>query len=524
MGKGIKYGLCVLAGAVVLAVATAAVPPPDGFRMGRNMEVLVNMLRDISLFYVDDVDPDELLSDAAAGMTAGLDPYTVFISEEDMDTFQLLTTGRYGGVGSLIRKSGDGVVFAEPYKGSPADRAGIVVGDRILEIDGQDASAMTTEQVSSLMKGEPGTRLKMKVAKFYTGDTVQVELKREIINIPGIPYYGMLPDSVGYILNIDFTDEVSNDMRNAIMSLREQGAKALILDYRNNGGGIVQEAVKILSFFVPRGTEVVSLRGRNPEENAVFTTQQDPLDTEIPLVVLVNNGSASAAEIVAGALQDMDRAVLVGRRTFGKGLVQSTRPLGYNAYLKVTTAKYYLPSGRCIQAIDYASRAEDGTLSHIPDSLITEFRTAAGRRVYDGGGVMPDVRVPAEYVSRFAYVVYGKGYIHDFVDGFMPAQPRPGDSPREFRAERCGLCRFHGVHAGQGRGVGVRYEAPAGQVEGVGRGGALHGQHRRLSGGYRGEPRRRCPGRPAALSAGAYGAYRERNCPPQRLQCGGRGA
>ena len=188
MGKGIKYGLCVLAGAVVLAVATAAVPPPDGFRMGRNMEVLVNMLRDISLFYVDDVDPDELLSDAAAGMTAGLDPYTVFISEEDMDTFQLLTTGRYGGVGSLIRKSGDGVVFAEPYKGSPADRAGIVVGDRILEIDGQDASAMTTEQVSSLMKGEPGTRLKMKVAKFYTGDTVQVELKREIINIPGIPY------------------------------------------------------------------------------------------------------------------------------------------------------------------------------------------------------------------------------------------------------------------------------------------------------------------------------------------------
>ena len=419
MGKGIKYGLCVLAGAVVLAVATAAVPPPDGFRMGRNMEVLVNMLRDISLFYVDDVDPDELLSDAAAGMTAGLDPYTVFISEEDMDTFQLLTTGRYGGVGSLIRKSGDGVVFAEPYKGSPADRAGIVVGDRILEIDGQDASAMTTEQVSSLMKGEPGTRLKMKVAKFYTGDTVQVELKREIINIPGIPYYGMLPDSVGYILNIDFTDEVSNDMRNAIMSLREQGAKALILDYRNNGGGIVQEAVKILSFFVPRGTEVVSLRGRNPEENAVFTTQQDPLDTEIPLVVLVNNGSASAAEIVAGALQDMDRAVLVGRRTFGKGLVQSTRPLGYNASLKVTTAKNYLPSGRCIQAIDYASRAEDGTLSHIPDSLITEFRTAAGRRVYDGGGVMPDVRVPAEYVSRFAYVVYGKGYIHDFVDGFM---------------------------------------------------------------------------------------------------------
>lgn len=411
--------LCAAAGAAVLGAATAVADPPDGFRMGRNMEVLVNMLRDISLFYVDDVDADKLLSDAAAGMTAGLDPYTVYISEDDMDTFQLLTTGRYGGVGSLIRKSGEGVVFAEPYKGSPADRAGIVVGDRILEIDGQDASGMTTEQVSDLMKGEPGTKLRMKVGKFYTGDTVQVELKREIINIPGIPYYGMLPDSVGYILNIDFTDEVSNDMRNAVMALREQGARALILDYRNNGGGIVQEAVKILSFFVPRGTEVVSLRGRNPEENAVFATQNEPLDTEIPLVVLVNNGSASAAEIVAGALQDMDRAVLVGRRTFGKGLVQSTRPLGYNAYLKLTTAEYYLPSGRCIQAIDYASRAEDGTLSHIPDSLITEYRTAAGRRVYDGGGVMPDIRVPAEYVSRFAYIVYGKGYVHDFVDDYM---------------------------------------------------------------------------------------------------------
>ena len=422
MGKGIKYGLCVLAGAVVLAVATAAVPPPDGFRMGRNMEVLVNMLRDISLFYVDDVDPDELLSDAAAGMTAGLDPYTVFISEEDMDTFQLLTTGRYGGVGSLIRKSGDGVVFAEPYKGSPADRAGIVVGDRILEIDGQDASAMTTEQVSSLMKGEPGTRLKMKVAKFYTGDTVQVELKREIINIPGIPYYGMLPDSVGYILNIDFTDEVSNDMRNAIMSLREQGAKALILDYRNNGGGIVQEAVKILSFFVPRGTEVVSLRGRNPEENAVFTTQQDPLDTEIPLVVLVNNGSASAAEIVAGALQDMDRAVLVGRRTFGKGLVQSTRPLGYNAYLKVTTAKYYLPSGRCIQAIDY-SHSQEGTVRSVPDSLISEYTTRAGRKVYDGGGIMPDIRTEPEYISRFAMTLYALGFIEDFGDEYVRRHP-----------------------------------------------------------------------------------------------------
>lgn len=432
--KGIiRYAAASVAGAVLLLVAASAAEGPDGFKMGRNMEVMVNMLRDLSLFYVDDVDPDKLLKDAAAGMTSGLDPYTVYISEDDMDDFQIMTTGRYGGVGSLIRQRRDGVVFAEPYKGAPADRAGIVIGDKIIEVDGRPASDMTTDQVSALMKGKVGTKLKLKIEKFYTGDTVEVELKREMINIPGIPYYGMLNDSVGYILNVDFTEDVSRDMRNAVLALKEQGAKALILDYRNNGGGVLQEAVKIVSCFVPRGTEVVSLKGRNPEENAVFNTPNEPLDTEIPLVVLVNNGSASASEVVAGALQDMDRAVLVGRRTFGKGLVQTTRPQGYNSYLKLTTAKYYLPSGRCIQAIDYASRAEDGTLSHIPDSLITEFKTAAGRKVYDGGGVMPDVRVPAEYVNRFAYIVYGKGYIDDYVDMFMRANTDREVVPGEFR-------------------------------------------------------------------------------------------
>ena len=432
--KGIiKYAAASVIGAVLLLLATSAVEGPDGFKMGRNMEVMVNMLRDLSLFYVDDVDPDKLLKDAAAGMTAGLDPYTVYISEDEMDDFQIMTTGRYGGVGSLIRQGHDGVVCAEPYRGAPADRAGIVIGDKIIEVDGRSASDMTTDQVSALMKGKVGTKLKLKIEKFYTGDTVEVELKREMINIPGIPYYGMLNDSVGYILNVDFTEDVSRDMRNAVLALKEQGAKALILDYRNNGGGVLQEAVKIVSCFMPRGTEVVSLKGRNPEENAVFNTPNEPLDTEIPLVVLVNNGSASAAEVVAGALQDMDRAVLVGRRTFGKGLVQTTRPQGYNSYLKLTTAKYYLPSGRCIQAIDYASRTEDGTLSHIPDSLITEFKTAAGRKVYDGGGVMPDVRIPAEYVNRFAYIVYGKGYIDDYVDMFMRANTDREVVPGEFR-------------------------------------------------------------------------------------------
>lgn len=415
-----------------MAAVTASAPPPDGFRMGRNMEVLVNMLRDISLFYVDEVDPDRLLSDAAAGMTSSLDPYTDYISEEDMATFQLLTTGRYGGIGSLIRRGDGAVIFAEPYRDSPADRAGIVVGDKLLEIDGRNVAELSTDRVSALLKGEPGTKVKLSVEKFYTGDTVAVDIRREVINIPGVPYYGMINDSVGYILHMDFTDEVSNDMRNAVMSLKNQGARSLVLDYRNNGGGIVQEAVKILSFFLPRGTEVVTMRGRDPQENTAFVTQNEPIDTEMPLVVLINNGTASAAEIVAGALQDLDRAVVMGRRSFGKGLVQATRPLGYNSYLKITTAKYYLPSGRCVQAIDYAVRAEDGSLSHIPDSLIKEFRTAGGRKVYDGGGVMPDVKLPAEYVSRFAYIVYGKGYVYDFVDGYMRRNVGKNIEPARF--------------------------------------------------------------------------------------------
>ena len=422
MRTTISKAAALFGAALGLTVAVAAAPP-DGFRMGRSMEILVNMVRDINLFYVDEVDTDRLLNDAAAGMTSGLDPYTEYISEEDMAAFQVMTSGRYAGVGSLIRKSGDYVVFAEPYKNSPADRAGIVVGDRIVEIDGEDARGMTTEQISAKLRGEAGTKVKLKVGKFYGGDIVPLEIRREVISIPGIPYYGMLNDSIGYILNIDFTEDVNSDMRTAVMSLRDRGARALVLDYRNNGGGIVQEAVKILSFFVPRGTEVVSMRGRNLGEAVNFVTQSEPIAPDMPLVVLVNNATASSAEIVAGALQDLDQAVVVGRRSFGKGLVQTTRPMGYNSYLKITTAKYYLPSGRCIQAIDYARRAEDGTISHIPDSLIHEYRTAAGRRVYDGGGIMPDVRTEAAYVSRFAYLVYGKGYVFDFVDRYLRERP-----------------------------------------------------------------------------------------------------
>ena len=433
MRKSMKYVLSAITGAAAALIITAA-SQPDGFRMGRSMEILVNMLRDINLFYVDEVDPDVLLSDAAAGMVAHLDPYTDYIPEKDMAAFQLMTTGRYGGIGSAIRQNNSGIIFAEPYKDAPADKAGIVAGDQIIEVSGRSAAGMSVDSISSMLRGEPGTKIHLRVRKFYTGDTVSLDIKREIIGIPGIPYYGMVNDTTGYILHSEFTEDVSNDMRNAIMKLKAQGAKSLILDYRNNGGGIMQEAVKILSFFVPRGTEVVSMRGRNVSENAAFTTQNDPIDTEIPIVVLINNGTASAAEIVAGALQDLDRGVVMGRRSFGKGLIQSTRPVGYNSYLKITTAKYYLPSGRCIQAVNYAApqNTVSGRAVQIPDSLITEFATRAGRKVYDGGGVMPDVKLDADYVSSFAYKVFGKGYIHDFVDSFMLKNTDREIIPAEF--------------------------------------------------------------------------------------------
>jgi carboxyl-terminal processing protease len=402
------------------------------FKLGRNASTLIDMYRDISVFYVDSVDVDKMLHDAADGMTKNLDPYTTFFSEEEARDFQIMTTGKYGGIGSLIRAKGDHVIIAQPYKGFPADKAGLQIGDAILSIDGADAQGMDVSKVSSLLKGDPGTTLNLNVKKFYTDEIVPVKIKREKITISGIPYYGMVSNGVGYIQHNDFSEGCSEDLRNAFMEMRKSGTlKGLIIDLRNNGGGVLQEAVKIVSFFTPKGTEVVRTRGRQAQANETFRTQGAPIDLDIPVVVLVSNSSASAAEIVAGALQDLDRAVVVGQRTFGKGLVQTTRPIGYNAMLKVTTAKYYIPSGRCIQAIDYSHRNENGSVGVVPDSLISEFKTRNGRKVYDGGGVTPDVASKLEYVSRFAVILFNRSYIDDFADLYCKAHPRI-DNPDSF--------------------------------------------------------------------------------------------
>lgn len=405
-------GVVVLAGGLFMAASS-----PD-FALGRNLQILFNLFRELNLMYVDPVDPDQMLKDAAEGMVSRLDPYTELIPESEMSDFEIMTTGKYGGMGAMIRKSGDYVMIAQPYRNFPADKAGLVIGDLLLEVNGQDIKGMEVAAVSALLKGAPGTSLKLKVKKLLSGETEEVSLKRERITISGVTYSGMVADSIGYIAHSDFTEDCSSDIRNAYMLLKKQGMKALILDLRGNGGGILQEAVKILSMFVPKGTEVVRMQGRQKQTDATFITQNEPIDTDIPLVVLVNSTSASASEIVAGALQDLDRAVLIGQRTFGKGLVQSTLPLGYNAYVKLTTAKYYIPSGRCIQAIDYAHRAEDGSVGVVPDSLIREYTTRQGRKVYDGGGIMPDVRIPASYYSNFAIALYNNGFIEDYANEY----------------------------------------------------------------------------------------------------------
>ena len=388
----------------------------EDFGLGRNMELTVNMMRELSLNYVDSVDTDKLMKDAAVGMVRNLDPYTEFIPEQEMSDFEVLTTGKYGGIGSIIRKKGDYVIIAQPYENSPADKAGLKIGDRILKIGEEDAKGFTVEEVSSRLKGDPNTAIRLTIESL-DGTVRELQLMRERISIPAISYVGWVADGVGYIRHDDFTDSCAAELRAAIEQLKKEGdLQSLVIDYRGNGGGFMQEAVKIVGLFTPRGTEVVRTKGRTEEKS--YKTTTDPAYPDLRLVLLVNSNSASASEIVAGSLQDMDRAVLVGQRTLGKGLVQTTLPLGYNAMLKLTTAKYYIPSGRCIQEIDY-SHSQQGTVRQIPDSLIREFKTRGGRKVYDGGGIMPDVKLEPQYISRFAATLYGLGFIEDFGDDYI---------------------------------------------------------------------------------------------------------
>ena len=412
--KFVKYTL--LAVVVVAICTTTLFATRNDFGLGRNMEIMVNLMHAISTQYVDEVNADEMMENGAVGITSKLDPYTDFIPEKDMPNFEAMTTGRYGGIGALIRKKGDYVIIAEPYKGSPADENGLKIGDKIVAIDGKDMKGVNVEDISKRLRGEPNTTVKVTVERLLTGEREELKIRRRRIVIPSITYAGYVAEGVGYIRHADFTDKCYDDMRSAILRLQSEGElKSLILDYRNNGGGVLQSAVKVLSLFVPKGTMVVETRGRGDKSHKLYT-EYEPLLPNTPLAVLINGNSASAAEIVAGAIQDLDRGVLIGQRSFGKGLVQGTTPLGYNAYAKITVGKYYIPSGRCIQAVNYST---DGRAELVADSLIKEFKTARGRKVYDGGGIMPDKRIEPQYVSSFAVTLFLLGIIEDFGDDYI---------------------------------------------------------------------------------------------------------
>lgn len=395
---------------ITLLVPVAATGQSVAFKLGKNLDIQLNVLRELSYLYVDSVEADKMIIAAIDAMLEGLDPYTVLIPEEDRENLELLTTGSYGGIGAIIRKSNEGIVINEVNEFSPAARAGIVAGDIILSIDGVSVAPLQVDECSAKMKGTPGTQVEFTIKTLREGLEKKITITREKIHFPDVPYSGMITDSIGYIRISGFTIGGSKDVKRALLDLkRSPNLKRVILDLRGNGGGILDEAVDIVSLFVPRGTKVVSAIGRFRQADMIYYTREEPVDTLIPLVVLVNSSSASSSEIVAGALQDLDRATIAGTRTFGKGLVQSIRDVGFNYKIKLTTAKYYTPSGRCVQAIDYSQRNEDGSLGNIPDSLIKEFKTLKGRSVYDGGGVTPDVYIQPKTYSRPALaLIYGE--------------------------------------------------------------------------------------------------------------------
>jgi len=384
------------------------------FEVAKNLDIYHTLFRELNMFYVDEVNPNDLIKTSIDEMLSSLDPYTNYISEDQIEDFRFMTTGEYAGIGALIRKQGNKIVIAEPYEGFPAQKFGMKAGDIILEVAGKKTSEMNTEDVSSLLKGPANKIVTIKLQRPGAKKPYTVDVVREKISINAVPYYGMLDDNTAYIRLSSFTANCSKEVQKAFLELKKNDPKSLVLDLRGNPGGLLMESVKIVNFFVPKGEEIVSTRGKVKQWDKVYKATANPIDTTIKIAVLTNRGSASASEIVAGAIQDLDRGVIVGTRTYGKGLVQTTRDLSYNTKLKVTTAKYYIPSGRCIQALDYSHRNEDGSVGVIPDSMVTEFTTKKGRKVYDGGGVTPDIKIEHEMLSSLGIAMITKFLVFNF--------------------------------------------------------------------------------------------------------------
>ena len=404
-----------MAFAIALSATYISKAQSQNFKLGQWSEIHNSILKELNRSYVDTLPLDRIMRAGVDAMLEELDPYTVYIPEEENEDLQMMLSKTYGGIGAIIHKKKDeNVIINEPYAGSPAEKYGLQCGDEIIEIDGTPTKGLETKESSDRMKGKPGTTVVFKVKKVRTGDTLDINIVRERIHFPDIEYARMLDDTTGYILQTGFTENVSGEIRTKLQELKKQGMKRLVLDLRGNGGGLMSEAINIVSLFVPKGSLVVTSKGNTEESVREYRTQSEPVAPDLPLIVMIDSGSASSSEIVSGALQDMDRATIMGKRSYGKGLVQSIRPLPYNGQMKVTTAKYYTPSGRCVQAIDYAHRNEDGSVGHIPDSLTREFRTAKGRIVKDGGGITPDVDIDVPDYSRLVYALVLGGVIDQY--------------------------------------------------------------------------------------------------------------
>jgi len=402
------------------------------FDINKSIDIFNSVIRELDMFYVDSVKVDSLVNGTIRTMLARMDPYTEYYAEENIGDLQFMTTGEYGGIGSIISYNNNRVIINEPYKGLPADKAGLKAGDAILEIDGADMEKASVKEVSDKLKGTPGTTLKLKVQRPGENKFREITLVREKIEIDPITYSALLDDNVGYFHYSGFTNGSSTRVKETILDLKKKGAESLVIDLRGNGGGILDEAVNVVNFFVQKGLEIVSTRGKVKQWDRSYRTQNQPLDTLMPIVVLIDTGSASASEIVAGSLQDLDRAVIIGNRSFGKGLVQTPRDLPYGGNIKITTSKYYIPSGRCIQALDYSHRNPDGSVARVPDSLTHVFKTKNGREVRDGGGITPDYLIPQEKGGTIGYYLLTENIIFDYVTGWVIKHPTVA-SPASFR-------------------------------------------------------------------------------------------
>lgn len=425
---------------LLLSVSVVAQNKQNNFEIAKSLDIYNSLLRELNLNYVDEINPGELNESAIKAMLSGLDPYTVFIPESDIENAKFMTTGEYGGIGALIQYDGEYTRISEPYVGWPAQKSGLIAGDAILEVNGVDCHKKNTAQVSELLKGQPGTEVKLKIKRYGQEKPIEKTLKREKVHIDNIPYYTVFDNGVAYLSLSGFTRDAAKEMKEKFLEMRkDRQLKGFILDLRGNGGGLMNEAVDIVNLFIPKGKAVVSMKGKAATANSLHGTNNDPVDLEIPLAVLVDGNSASASEIVAGAIQDYDRGVIIGQRTFGKGLVQNILPLSYNTQMKVTVAHYYIPSGRCIQEIDYSHKKD--TTQTKTDTLGKPFKTMAGRTVYEGHGITPDVKVDRDpYATATAYL-YGKNYIFDYANKYY-SEHRSIDSADRFKIDEATYSDF----------------------------------------------------------------------------------